>query len=178
MSEISQLAAMYAEAAGFDSLGVGGVHIDMIRNFASSLALSDRIYASTDIVTATGVLYMSNIRASRPFPRDGSASYPGGDLSIDPSRKVPVGAANKPRACASPGGHKIMSDYVHNAIVTQSQETPASKKRAFRIWCIENEVTITELAARIGISQPALSTALCKETIPVRRHERRGACLF
>ena len=63
-----------------------------------------------------------------------------------------------------------MSDYVHNAIMTQSQETPASKKRAFRIWCIENEVTITELAARIGISQPALSTALCKETIPVRRH--------
>lgn len=92
------LTGMLREMAGYDSLGVGGTHIDMIRNFASSLALSDRIYAATDIATATGVLYMSNIRSSRPFPRDGSASYSGGDLSIDPSRKVPTGAANKPRA--------------------------------------------------------------------------------
>jgi len=95
--KMPDLQEMFRSSTGA-ALGVGGVHIDMIRNFASSLALSDRIYAATDIATATGVLYMSNIRSSRPFPRDGSASYSGGDLSIDPSRKVPVGAANKPRA--------------------------------------------------------------------------------
>ena len=95
---LPDLRGMYAEAAGFDSLGVGGAQGDAIRNFASALVLSDRIYASTDGATTTGALYMSNIRSSRPFPRDGSASYSGGDLSLDPSRKVPTAAKNQPRA--------------------------------------------------------------------------------
>lgn len=63
-----------------------------------------------------------------------------------------------------------MTAYTHNPIMSQPQEMLHSKKKAFKVWCIENEVSITALAQHIGISQPALSAALNRETIPVRRH--------
>lgn len=47
-----------------------------------------------------------------------------------------------------------MSNYVHNSIATHPQETAMNKKRAFSMWCIEKEVSITERAPCIGVRYP------------------------
>lgn len=86
----------YAEPAGYDSLGVGGVHIDTIRNATG-----------TAYFTAGGANgYLSSEGYSGAFTRGAAgggksltyaeASYPSG-LSLVLSRVMPTGAANKPR---------------------------------------------------------------------------------
>lgn len=84
---------MYPEAAGFDALGVGGVHGDKIRNIIAVHpgdsrdgfgALSGAVYSSYN------PYLVSNTSGGSQF-----WMYP---TSFDVSRIVPVGNANKPRA--------------------------------------------------------------------------------
>lgn len=96
------LRGMYAEAAGFDSLGVGGVHGDMIRN------IYGRYY---DYVYQGGAGYTSGAITTPPSPYPTRATMPNGVdaqwlyVDINAASVVPTGAANKPRgwgalACA------------------------------------------------------------------------------
>ena len=86
------LRGMYAEAFGYDTLGVGGVHGDAIRNIIAVHpgdsrdgfgALSGAVYSSYN------PYLVSNTSGGSQF-----WMYP---TSFDVSRIVPVGAANKPR---------------------------------------------------------------------------------
>ena len=78
---------MYAEASGYDSLGVGGVHGDMMR----------RIWGEETgegfTTSVTGAYYITQPRLISV----GQGSTRAG-IGIDTSRIVPTGAANKPRA--------------------------------------------------------------------------------
>ena len=86
------LRGMYAEAAGYDSLGVGGVHGDMIRNITGGVNLETRVFGYAG--------------ANALYPSDGGSYWEGGTqlggqndgVSINAARAVPTGAANKPRA--------------------------------------------------------------------------------
>ena len=78
--------------AGYDSLGVGGVHGDMIRNIMGVLAVID--YASAVGVTATGAFALDKY-TNGPPSTDSASGY---QASFSASRVGPVGSANKPRA--------------------------------------------------------------------------------
>lgn len=84
---LPDIRGMYMEAAGFDEpLDVGGVHGDMIRNITGS-------FLAGAITNPTGAFHLAE---------PGAAPYTQGPLNqralLDPSRVVPVGNANKPRA--------------------------------------------------------------------------------
>ncbi len=83
---LPDLRGMYAEAVGFDALGVGGVHGDGIRNITG--------YIGTTVISyPNGAFY-------RPGEGQGtgtSGAY-GYDVSMDASRVVPTAAKNQPRA--------------------------------------------------------------------------------
>ena len=93
---LPDIRGIYAEPAGYDSLVVGGVHIDMIRNIVGQIFFS-----------AGGVDgYLSSTAASGPFT-SGSAivgknltytenTYPSG-VSLNTAHVVITGNANKPR---------------------------------------------------------------------------------
>lgn len=83
---LPDLRGMYAEAAGFDSLGVGGVHGDMTR----------RIWGESTAegyTAVTGAFYLTQPRAIS-IGQGGTRV----GVGIDTSLIVPTGAANKPRA--------------------------------------------------------------------------------
>lgn len=86
------LTGMLREMAGYDSLGVGGTHIDMIRNIWGQTGATEYI-----AIDATGVFYNANRYDSRDIygPSD-DRNY--ARVGFDASRVVPTGAANKPRA--------------------------------------------------------------------------------
>lgn len=86
------LRGMYAEAAGFDSLGVGGTHIDMTRPIIGSVP-SVQTQALTDSLIGSGAMTLS-----RTGGGNASGGSTNGTLTINSSRVVPTGAANKPRA--------------------------------------------------------------------------------
>ena len=94
---LPDLRGMYAEAAGFDSLGVGGVHGDQARR----------------VVGRAKAIWGSNLEPiSGAFRRETSTAVSGygsgvgySDLILDTALVVPTGAANAPRrwgalACA------------------------------------------------------------------------------
>jgi hypothetical protein len=93
---LPDLRGMYAEAAGFDSLGVGGVHGDMMRKIVGRIG-ADAQNLKWIQQHVSGAFKMLNT------PSIGSgnvlASYYG-DYSVDfdSSRVVPAAAVNKPRA--------------------------------------------------------------------------------
>ena len=83
---LPDLRGMYAEAAGFDSLGVGGVQGDMTR----------RIWGESTAegyTAVTGAFYLTQPRAIS-IGQGGTRV----GVGIDTSLIVPTGAANKPRA--------------------------------------------------------------------------------
>lgn len=89
---------MYAEAAGFDSLGVGGVQGDMIRNITGHLdggGVYDNQFLG-DAVSAYGAFGVENVNSKR-----GIGDY--GDnqgcsiLRFAGSRVVPTGPVNAPK---------------------------------------------------------------------------------
>ena len=82
---------MYTEAAGFDSLGVGGTHIDMIRPATGKVTA---VYGAAG-ESVMGVFYRQDNSAVHTASGYG-VGY--SDLYFDIARKTPVGAANKPRA--------------------------------------------------------------------------------
>ena len=80
---------MYAEAVGFDSLGVGGAHGDATRKLLGSIA---RIMSPA----YGGVFYGVTPNPSWPTVEASSTIYHDGIL--DSSRGVPTAAKNPPRA--------------------------------------------------------------------------------
>ena len=87
---LPDLRGMYAEAAGFDALGVGGVHGDMIRNIIGALAIIDESGESI----ATGAFARDKYTYGAPSS-DTNSGY---RASFVASRVAPTGNANKPRA--------------------------------------------------------------------------------
>lgn len=85
------LRGMYAEAAGFDSLGVGGVHGDMIRNITADTGDSGTAFVGT-----SGAFYGYRASDFWAGPTITEATFDA--LRLNVSRVVPTGAANKPRA--------------------------------------------------------------------------------
>ena len=82
------LRGMYAEAAGFDSLGVGGVHGDMIREMVGTIVSN----ANTG---ADGIFVVDRWQAVYTSSLAGSVQC---GLTMRASRAVPTGNAAKPRA--------------------------------------------------------------------------------
>lgn len=92
---LPDLRGMYAEAAGFDSLGVGGVHGDGMRKIEGTIGYAaNGHWVQGKTSKAFAITYTPNMGSSLmldDITRDYTASF-------DSSRVVPVGAANKPRA--------------------------------------------------------------------------------
>ena len=89
---LPDLRGMYAEAAGFDSLGVGGVHGDMIRNIVGVSSAFATYMQSGTSGAITSIIETSF--AAQTAGAGASALR----INLDPSRVVPTGSANKPRA--------------------------------------------------------------------------------
>ena len=85
---LPDLRGMYAEAAGFDSLGVGGVDGDRVRNWTGGISVFWH-----NGVPPSGAIYATGSTVSGAA---GSGAYYT-RMTIDPSRVVPTGNANTPR---------------------------------------------------------------------------------
>ena len=84
------LRGMYVEAAGFDSLGVGGVHGDGTREITGSVLYTSYVYSGA------GALTVSSIGGATAVTSD--YTYPRNRLSFEASRVVPVANKVQPRA--------------------------------------------------------------------------------
>ena len=85
---LPDLRGMYMEAAGYDSLDVGGVHGDGIRTFTGYLGNSAVYSAIEGVFSATN---QGNMSIS-------SGSFRTRNITLDPSLAVPVANKNQPRA--------------------------------------------------------------------------------
>ena len=92
---LPDLRGMYAEAAGFDSLGVGGVHGDMSRRMWATI--SDAWLAVT-FGTSGGSLSGAWVQKGTYSEAALSGRQVVAISGFDSGRIMPVGAANKPRA--------------------------------------------------------------------------------
>lgn len=91
---LPDLRGMYAEAAGFDALGVGGVHGDAVRNITGEFEVT--LFA----VGHTGMSYGVFSAPQRKYPGGAAHSE---ETSLSPygfnsARVVPTAAKNQPRA--------------------------------------------------------------------------------
>ena len=86
---LPDLRGMYAEAAGFDSLAVGGVHGDAIRNIVGT----GEVYSPGG--PGTGAL---SVTTPTNAPIGGSQIPRASTISINSSRVVPTAVKNQPRA--------------------------------------------------------------------------------
>lgn len=88
----------YAEPAGSDSLPVGGVSIDTIRDIVGTAAQSSGSYAYglvySNTAVVSGAMYVGPAAGGRPF---GDTTQPGSALGFRAGRVVPTGAANAPK---------------------------------------------------------------------------------
>lgn len=92
---LPDIRGMYAEAAGFDGLEVGGVHGDAMRKIGGSFYVWGQMYSRP----STGVFDTPKDTGYRPYIY-GSPMPNAGEFinAFDSSRVVPTGNANKPRA--------------------------------------------------------------------------------
>lgn len=92
---LPDLRGMYAEAAGFDSLGVGDSHGDMMRKIEGTIGYAaNGHWVQGKTSKAFAITYTPNMGSSLmldDITRDYTASF-------DSSRVVPVGTVNKTRA--------------------------------------------------------------------------------
>lgn len=86
---LPDLRGMYVEAAGFDSLGVGGVHGDGIR------AITGTLCTFGANITGTGVFKSGAVYTSVPY---GSPSGSSTEVSLDISQQMPLASQNQPKA--------------------------------------------------------------------------------
>lgn len=91
---LPDLRGMYAEAAGFDALGVGGVHGDGIRSAKGGLAIHAYMLRADNVGGVFGGLAQGG--AGNSSRQDGSYGYI--DVEFDISRVMPVGNKIAPRA--------------------------------------------------------------------------------
>lgn len=87
---LPDLRGMYAEAAGFDSLGVGGTHGDAVRNIVGNPMTSN--FGGVDF--PTGAYY----RTTESFPAGDKNAIQKTVSALDISRVVPVANKVQPRA--------------------------------------------------------------------------------
>ena len=92
--KMPDLQEMFRSSTGA-SLGVGGAHIDMTRPIIGSVP-SVQTQALTDSLIGSGAMTLS-----RTGGGNASGGSTNGTLTINSSRVVPTGAANKPRAWGS-----------------------------------------------------------------------------
>ena len=91
---MADVRGMYPEAAGFDALGVGGVHGDMIRNIIAWHCGDAREGYDFGPIGASSVA-----SGARYLVSNGSGTqFWMAAVNINTARQVPIGAANKPRA--------------------------------------------------------------------------------
>lgn len=90
---VPDLRGMYAEAAGLDSLAVGGVHHDRVRNVTVQLGGAGHSGFWT-LTVSSAVNILSGQATNRPTAATGKGDY----LVIDNSRVIPTGSHNVPRA--------------------------------------------------------------------------------
>lgn len=94
---VPDVRGMYAEAAGLDSLSVGGVHEDRIRNITGS---TTRTLWTVNNPTPAGAFYKIDRKTSGLAADDqGGDGYL--DLGLDASRIIPTGSHAAPRAWGS-----------------------------------------------------------------------------
>lgn len=89
---LPDLRGMYAEAAGFDSLSVGDVHGDAIRNITGQVSSAAQIF---DISSGVFGLLEKNL-APKAGGSNTTAIYD--DFDINVARQVPTANKNQPRA--------------------------------------------------------------------------------
>ena len=90
---LPDLRGMYAEAAGYDALGVGGVHGDAIRNITGTVK-----HGRYSINPSVGGFYASGGSGTSGPNAGVNSSAMHFDVTLNSSRVVPTGNANKPRA--------------------------------------------------------------------------------
>ena len=91
---LPDLRGMYAEAAGFDSLGVGAVHGDGIREIIGQVASAGAYAFHPD--GASGAFAPAGLSGPTPTPQSGSGGR--GSLRMTASRVVPVANKTQTRA--------------------------------------------------------------------------------
>ena len=92
---LPDLRGMYAEAAGFDALGVGGVHGDAIRGITGQTEITSNANGST------GPFTKSQFTPTTRYLSDtgsGGGAQQGWMASFTASRVVPTASKNQPRA--------------------------------------------------------------------------------
>lgn len=95
---LPDLRGMYAEAAGFDALGVGGTHIDMSREiWAKGLVIRNTDNSYLGAATSDNTVSGGFGGGSGWYLRVTDTNYPT-QRAFQSSRVVPTGNANKPRA--------------------------------------------------------------------------------
>lgn len=92
---LPDLRGMYAEAAGFDSLGVGGTHGDAVRNITGGHYLGGAIASTPD--SSAGAFVVASLVLNQAYYAAG-ASWGGAFVSFNSSLVVPTAAKNAPRA--------------------------------------------------------------------------------
>lgn len=95
---LPDLRGMYAEAAGFDALGVGGTHGDGIRNIQGAAGIGAYSQHSYPLAMdgSSGALQPSGFGQHSYAATSNTGMY--GGLKIDASLVVPVTPVNRPRA--------------------------------------------------------------------------------
>ena len=90
---LPDLRGMFIGAAGFDSLGVGGVHGDATRPVTGYFDM----YPNTALTPDTGGV-CSYVASTKTGVTSGASAYKAMRIQIDSRNVVPVANANKPRA--------------------------------------------------------------------------------
>ena len=94
---LPDLRGMYPEAAGFDSLSVGGVHGDGVRNIVGGFIVG---WANSHIpvISASGIVSTNSFLAYQGGPTQLVQQLDPYAVSIDASKTVPTATKNQPRA--------------------------------------------------------------------------------
>ena len=88
---LPDLRGMYAEAAGFDGLNVGGVHGDGMRNIIAQFTVPNSGGGEGAISAATGGTGYGSLAGN-------ASGWPQRQHLFDPSRVAPITNKNQPRA--------------------------------------------------------------------------------
>ena len=93
--KLPDLRGMYPEAAGFDSLDVGGSHLDAQRQLFGEFGLTNLIGIMTNATGCTGPFTTGSAPRSIGITAVTGSAYP---VRFDSSRVAPSAAKNQPRA--------------------------------------------------------------------------------
>ena len=99
---VPDLRGMYAEAAGLDSLAVGGVHPDRVRGHTGGVGSAISNTTNSSGPTSAGVLYWSRPTESvTSFTTGTGKTTYGTGINFNANRTIPTGNHTVPRAWGS-----------------------------------------------------------------------------